>query len=79
MDWITGIGVYFIVWWLTLFMVLPWGNRPIDIQDAAKGQAPSAPRNPRILIKMAVNTVLAGLVWGIVYGMMTWELISFRT
>ena len=25
MGWITGTAVYFVIWWLTLFMILPIG------------------------------------------------------
>lgn len=77
-GWVTGLAVYFVVWWITLFMVLPWGNRPIDAADAAKGQAPSAPRKPRLLIKMAANTVLAAVVWGLLYWLINSGLIQVR-
>ena len=25
MGWVTGLAVYVIIWWLVIFMVLPWG------------------------------------------------------
>ena len=73
-----GLAVYGVVWWVALFVVLPWGNRPIDQEDIEKGQASSAPKRPRILIKMAANTVLSGLIWLVIYWVMESGLASFR-
>ena len=78
MGWVTGLGVYVVVWWITLFIVLPWGNAPVDEADVKRGQAASAPRRPRLPIKMAINTVLAGVVWAIIYVVVTYELVSVR-
>ena len=27
MAWVTGAAIYFIIWWMTLFLVLPFGVR----------------------------------------------------
>ena len=79
MDPWTGFAVYFIIWWLSLFLVLPFGARAtIDADDIARGQDASAPKNPRILIKMAATTVLAGAIFAVFYGVMESGAISFR-
>ena len=78
MGWISGLAVYVIIWWLTIFMVLPWGVRPIGREDVEKGQAAGAPQRPRLLLKIALNTVLAGIVWGVVYVVVESGSISFR-
>jgi predicted secreted protein len=78
-NWITGLLVYAVIWWVTIFMVLPWGNAPIGGEDISKGQAPSAPARPRLLLKMGINTLVAGVVWLIVFFIMKNGLISFRT
>ncbi len=74
----TGIAVYIVIWWVVIFMVLPWGVRPVGAEDIAKGHASSAPRQPRILTKMAVTTVVAALVWVGVYFLIESGAISFR-
>ena len=28
MGWVSGLVVFFLIWWLTLFAVLPIGTRP---------------------------------------------------
>ena len=41
MTWFTGLMVYVILWFLVLFMVLPFGVKvPGEVE---KGHAPSAP------------------------------------
>ena len=74
----TGIAVYIVIWWVVIFMVLPWGVRPVEAEDIAKGHASGAPRQPRILTKMAVTTVIAALVWLGVYFLIDSGAISFR-
>jgi len=78
MQLISGIAIYFIVWWMVLFMVLPWGaasshelGREVD-----PGTMKSAPVKPRILLKFAITTVLAGVVFAIIYQVITNNLIS---
>ena len=43
MKWYTALAIYGVLWWLVLFMVLPWGNRAIASEDIAKGHAAGAP------------------------------------
>ncbi len=78
MGWITGLAVYSIIWWLLLFMILPWGVRPIGREDVDKGQDAGAPRRPRLGLKIGLNTLLAAVVWGIFYAVAESGLVSFR-
>jgi predicted secreted protein len=76
MGWFTGIIVFVIVWWVVIFMVLPWGARPPETPEP--GHAPSAPENPRLGRKALITTVIAAVVWLAIYGVVESELISFR-
>ena len=76
MGWISGTLVYVIIWWLVLFMVLPWGNRPPDIVE--EGHAASAPENPRLWHKVGVTTVIAAVVFTMIYFIAEAGLINFR-
>jgi len=78
MGWVTGLAVYGVIWWLVIFMVLPIGAHAIDAEDIEKGHAAGAPKNPRIVLKIAITTVIAGALWGGVYLIMETGLISFR-
>lgn len=74
----TGIAVYIVIWWVVIFMVLPWGVRPVGADDIAKGHASSAPRQPRILTKMAITSVVAALVWVGLYFLIESGALSLR-
>ena len=76
MGWISGTLVYVIIWWLVLFMVLPWGNRPPDIVE--EGHATSAPENSRLWYKVGVTTVIAAVVFTMIYFVTEAGLINFR-
>ena len=76
MGWVTGISVYVVVWWVVLFAVLPWGVR--TPAQPEPGMANSAPERPRILLKFAATTLVAAVVWLIIYAVVQSELISFR-
>lgn len=74
MSVLTGLAIYFIIWWLTLFMVLPWGVKPPD--NPEPGMATSAPEKPRLLIKFGVNTLLSGAVFGLLWILVEYEVIK---
>jgi predicted secreted protein len=61
MSWFGGIVVYFLIWWVVLFAVLPWGVRIPD--KAEPGHAQSAPLRPRLWLKAAITSAIAGLLW----------------
>ncbi|MGR7997561.1 DUF1467 family protein [Xanthobacter sp. ZOL 2024] len=63
------VAIYFIVWWVTLFAVLPWGVRSqLDAAVPVPGSDPGAPQRPMLWRKMLATTVIAALVTaGVVY------------
>ncbi len=78
MDWATALATYVIIWWLVMFMVLPWGVRRIEPEDLGEGADPGAPENPRMLMKVAVTTGISGVIFGLVYLVVISGVISFR-
>ncbi len=78
MDWKTGLATYAIVWWVVLLAVLPWGNRQIGVAEVAKGQAWGAPARPRLVLKMALTTIFAVVVWGLVYWVVEADSFAIR-
>jgi predicted secreted protein len=76
-TWFIGIATYVVIWWITIFAVLPWGVHPAQKDDL--GHAAGAPANPRLLFKAAVTTVVSGVIWLIVYWAVNADLISFRS
>ena len=47
-NWVTIIAIYVVVWWLILFMVLPFGVRPPTDEEMEPGQEAGAPVKPSI-------------------------------
>ncbi len=60
------IVTYTVVWWLTLFTVLPWGVRSqAEKGEMRQGTDPGAPQLPSIKIKLIVNTILSFIIWSV--------------
>lgn len=63
-----GIALYFMIWWMTLFTVLPFGVRTQgEAGDVVDGTPESAPQKPRLLRIMLINTVVAAFVFAFVW------------
>jgi predicted secreted protein len=77
MTWLSGIFLYLLIWWTVLFAVLPWGNVPSDA-PGQPGKSMGAPANPRIRQKFIATTILAAVVWLVVFAIIQSNLISFR-
>lgn len=76
MTWFTGIMVYVVIWFVTLFAVLPWGvKRPENVEP---GHAEGAPDRPRLWLKAGITSVVALAIWGIVYYVIDNDLIPVR-
>jgi predicted secreted protein len=58
----TGIAIYFLIWWLVLFTVLPWGVRAQG-EEGAPGTDPGAPLLPRLKAKLIWTTFVATIVF----------------
>jgi predicted secreted protein len=76
MSWGWGLFVYGLIWWTVLFAVLPWGVRVPE--EAEPGHAPSAPENPRLLLKVAVTTAISFVIWLGIYYVIDNKLIDLR-
>lgn len=58
----TGIAIYFLIWWIVLFAVLPWGVRAQG-EGGAAGTDPGAPRVPHLKAKLVWTTAVATLIF----------------
>ena len=76
MGWFTGIVVYFLVWWVTLFAILPLWVRPAEPDDP--GHPAGAPQRPRLLLKAAVTSLVAAVIWLGIYVVVSSPWFSFR-
>ena len=76
MTWLSGVVVFVIIWWIVLFMVLPFGVRREENPEV--GHESGAPRNPMLWRKVFITTAIAAVLWGLAYWAITSEMISFR-
>lgn len=66
MTWSLGAATYFIIWWVLLFAILPFGvQSQLELNNIVPGTEPGAPARPHLLIKLAVNTAIAAVLWAI--------------
>ena len=65
MSLITAIAIYFIIWWVVLFAVLPWGVRSQEEAGGAvtPGTDPGAPAAPSVWRKLVWTTVVSTLIF----------------
>jgi predicted secreted protein len=76
MSWGWGIFVFGLIWWTVLFAVLPWG---IHVPEKTEpGHAPSAPENPRLVLKAIITTAISAVIWVIIYYIIDNGLIQIR-
>lgn len=76
MGWVTWLAIYFTVWWVVLFAVLPFGAHPPA--EVEQGMATSAPARPMLMRKFlwttAIAAVLVGLAWlAFELGLLDWR------
>jgi predicted secreted protein len=76
MTWFGTAVVFAIVWWLVLFMVLPFGAAPPA--EVEPGMATSAPAKPRLAVKMAITTLVAALLTALITWLIDNGLIQLR-
>lgn len=71
----TGIILYMMIYWLVIFAVLPFGNKPAH--DVVQGNSHSAPDNPHMKRKFIITGIVAAIIWMIVFAAVKLEIINF--
>ena len=71
------VVVYIIIWWLVLFMVLPFGITRVDPDTLLPGQDPGSPAKGRMVLKLGITSGITAVLVGIYYFVAATGLISF--
>ena len=71
----TAIAIYFLIWWVVLFAVLPWGVRSQG-EGGVPGTDPGAPLLPRIKAKLAWTTVVATVIFALCAVVYVYRLVT---
>lgn len=75
----SAIAIYFIIWWIALFAVLPWGVRSqAEHGDVVPGSEPGAPVHTRVLRIIVINSMLSAVIFAAVYLLWRLEIIGFH-
>jgi predicted secreted protein len=62
----TGLAIYFVLWWLVLFVTLPFGVRSQhEDGEGAPGTDPGAPIMARMGRKLLWTTIISAVLFGI--------------
>jgi len=63
-----GVALYVMIWWITLFAVLPFGVRTQgEAGEVVPGTPESAPAVPRLLRVFLINSVVAAIAFAFVW------------
>lgn len=76
MSWVSAIVVYVIIWWLVLFMVLPFGVKQPD--HVEEGHMPGAPESPKLWKKALITSLIAAVLFGGYYWLTESGLITIQ-
>jgi predicted secreted protein len=74
----TVLAIYFIIWWVVLFAVLPWGVRSQhEAGEVVPGSDPGAPAVHLLWRKVIWTTAIASVIFGVMYVVYTNDFIPF--
>ena len=76
MNWVSGLVVYLLIWWVVIFMALPYGNQPIE-EGGADGFS-GAPKIANIRKKMLATSVISAVLWLVAFGLIQAGVFDFH-
>ncbi|MBE9605622.1 DUF1467 family protein [Acetobacteraceae bacterium H6797] len=79
MSWFTGFVTFALVWWLTLFAILPLGTRPGTEADPETGGWRGTPQRPDLGRKILITTLVAAVISAGVIALIHSDWLSFRS
>jgi len=75
--WVLLAAIYFVLWWIVLFAVLPWGvESQEEAGEISRGNDPGAPVRPLLLRKAIVTTLISAVIMALGYGAWALDLIG---
>ena len=66
---VSGVVVFLLIWWTSLFAVLPF---------AGKRDENGIPQKANIKKKLIANTIITIILWGMIFAFIEADIISFR-
>ena len=78
---ITGsIIIYVLIWWIIFFSLLPVGikSQNVEFKDNLHGNDPGAPKNPRIIKKFLITTLITSIIFAVIYYLVINNYLNLR-
>ncbi|ASP33006.1 MULTISPECIES: DUF1467 family protein [Stappiaceae] len=65
MSVVYALAVFFLIWWIVLFAILPFGLRRTQEEagEVLPGSEPSAPERPQFLKVIVITTIVASVIF----------------
>ena len=77
MNVVTGIVLYAIIWFMTLFVILPFRLKSqAEDGEIVPGTPGSAPADPALRKRFLITTLVAAVIWAIIAAIILTEAIS---
>ena len=72
--------VYICIWWIVFFSILPIGikSQNIEFKDDLRGNDPGAPKNPRIIKKFLITTLITSIIFLVIYYLVSQNYLNLR-
>ncbi len=75
----TAVAVFFLIWWVVLFIVLPFGVRSQrESGEIIPGTDPGAPAIPKLLRKLLWTTLVSVVIFAAFFVVYSENLISLQ-
>jgi predicted secreted protein len=73
----TALAIYFVIWWIVLFAMLPWGVRSQhESGEMTPGTDPGAPVLPHLRRKLIGTTIVAAAVFAAWFAIYFYRLVT---
>jgi predicted secreted protein len=75
----TAAAIFFLIWWIVLFAVLPWGVRSQqEDAEVAPGTDPGAPAIPNLRRKLIWTTLVSVVIFAACYVIYVERLVTLE-
>jgi predicted secreted protein len=79
MNWFSALVMYVVIWWITLFIVLPFGVRgQAEAGDIVPGSEPGAPVTSNMKRKALLTSAIAFVLWIIMCVVIIYDPFSLK-
>jgi predicted secreted protein len=75
----TAIAIYFVLWWIVLFAILPWGVRSQEESGSVSpGTDPGAPSIPALRHKLIWTTIVTTVIFAVAVLLFQYRIVTLE-